>query len=190
MKRIVVIFGILEMVAIVGGVALADHSPAISGLQSSPRQAVRQPEIRVVDLKGLEAAIAAHRGKPLLVNFWAIWCQPCVEELPEFLETGREARAAGGAVLTVSYDLMLPDVTATGVLKQMRAWAAEHRIDAPVLIFDAPDYDAVNARFGLPGPVPATIAIDRNGNVVDRVAGKAGKAKFDAMLQKAKTEAR
>ncbi len=167
------------------------ENPRNRRLPSSAESAVQsaaQPDIRTVDLKGLEQAIAAERGKPLLVNFWAIWCQPCVEELPEFLEVGREARSRGGVVLTVSYDLMVPDVTREGVLKQMRAYVAAHKIDAPVLIYDAPDYDAINARFGLPGPVPATIAIDRNGQVVDRFAGKADRAKFEAMMRKARGE--
>jgi thiol-disulfide isomerase/thioredoxin len=143
------------------------------------------PDIRVVDLKGLNAALAEHHGKAVLLNFWAIWCQPCVAELPEFLEVGREYRDRNAVVLTVSYDLMIPDVTRDGVLKQMRAFLAERKFDMPVLIYDAPDYDAINKQFGLPGPVPATIAIDTKGNIVDRQPGKADKARFAAMMKKA-----
>ena len=143
------------------------------------------PEIRVVDLKGLEAAIARHRGKAMLVNFWAIWCEPCVAELPEFLATGREFRDRNAVVLTVSYDLMIPDVTNDGVLKQMRAFVAERKIDAPVFIYDGPDYDAINERFGLPGPVPVTIAIDATGRIVDRHAGQATRQQFQEMMRKA-----
>ncbi len=144
-----------------------------------------QPEIRVVDLKGLEAAIAAHKGEGILVNFWAIWCEPCVAELPDLLAVGREFRGRHGVVLTVSYDLMIPDTTPKAVLKQMQAFVAARKIDAPVYIYDAPDYDAINQRFGLPGPVPMTIAIDRSGKVVDRHAGQAGRAGFTAMMKKA-----
>ncbi len=147
--------------------------------------AATQPPIRVVDLKGLEAAIAAERGKAVVVNFWAIWCEPCVEELPDFLATGREFRARNAVALTVSYDLMIPEVTRDGVLKTMRAFVAAHRIDAPVLIYDAPDYDAINERFGLPGPVPVTIALDATGKVVDRHAGQATREQFREMFRKA-----
>ncbi len=144
-----------------------------------------QPEIRVVDLKSLEAALAAHRGEAILLNFWAIWCEPCVAELPELLEVSREFRGRHGVVLTVSYDLMVPDVTPAEVLKQMQAFVAARKIDAPVYIYNAPDYDAINQRFGLPGPVPMTIAIDAGGRVVERHPGKAGKAGFAAMMKKA-----
>jgi thiol-disulfide isomerase/thioredoxin len=142
------------------------------------------PEIRVVDLKGLEAALAAHKGQGVLLNFWAIRCEPCVAELPDLLEVGRQFRSEQGVVLTVSYDLMLPGVTEADVLKQMRGFVAARRIDAPVYIYNAPDYDAINQRFGLPGPVPVTIALDRSGNVVARHAGKSGRDSFAALMHK------
>jgi thiol-disulfide isomerase/thioredoxin len=144
-----------------------------------------QPEIRVVDLKGLDAALAAHKGEAVLLNFWAIWCEPCVAELPDLLAVGRQFRGQHGVVLTVSYDLMLPDVTPAEVLKQMQAFVAARKIDAPVYIFNAPDYEAINQRFGLSGPVPMTVAIDPTGRVVDRRAGQAGRAGFSAMMKKA-----
>ncbi|HEX7486811.1 MAG TPA: TlpA disulfide reductase family protein [Vicinamibacterales bacterium] len=144
-----------------------------------------EPEIRVVDLHGLEAALAAHKGQGVLLNFWAIWCEPCVAELPELLEVGRQFQGQQGVVLTVSYDLMIPAVTREQVLKQMRGFVAARKIDAPVYIYDASDYDAINQRFGLPGPVPITVALDRSGKIVDRHAGKSGRVGFTAMMKKA-----
>jgi thiol-disulfide isomerase/thioredoxin len=143
------------------------------------------PVVKVVDLKGLDAALAAYKGKAVLLNFWAIWCEPCVAELPELLEVGRQFRDQQAVVVTVSYDLMIPDVTNAAVLQQVRAFAEARKIDVPIFIYDAPDYDAINARFGLPGPVPMTIAIDREGSVVDRHSGKAGRDAFVAMMKKA-----
>jgi thiol-disulfide isomerase/thioredoxin len=154
-------------------------------LLGGPMVRAAGPEIRVVDLAGLGQALAAHRGQAVLLNFWAIWCEPCVAELPELLEVGRQFRARGGVVVTVSYDLMVPDVTKAGVLKQMQDFVARRGIDAPVFIYDAPDYDAINARFGLEGPVPATVAIDRGGAVVERLAGKGGRERFAAMMTRA-----
>ncbi len=143
------------------------------------------PEIRVVDLKGLEAALAEYRGQGVLLDFWAIWCEPCVAELPELMETAKEYRGRGGVVLTVSYDLMIPGVSRDEALQKMRTFVAERKIDAPVLIYDASDYDAINARFGLAGPIPATLAFDRKGAIVDKNEGQANKARFEAMMQKA-----
>ncbi len=161
------------------------QAPGARGSHGAQAKAAPQSPVRIVDLKGLEAAIAAERGKAVLVNFWAIWCEPCVAELPDFLATGREYRDHNAVVLTVSYDLMIPDVTRQGVLKAMRTFVTSHKIDAPVLIYDAPDYDAINARFGLPGPVPVTIAIDAKGTIVERHAGQATREQFHELFRKA-----
>jgi len=117
------------------------------------------PDVRIVDLAGLDAALARHRGEAILLNFWAIWCEPCVAEMPQLLEVGRQFRDRKAVVLTVSYDLMIPDVTPDDVLKQMQAFLAKKKFDMPVFIYNAPDYDAINARFGLPGPVPVTVGL-------------------------------
>jgi len=179
MRRLLVLAMLVACALPLG--AVDGKSQAASGAQT-PASA---SDIRVVDLKGLEAAVARYRGKALLVNFWAIWCQPCVAELPEFLAVGRGYRDRNAAVLTVSYDLMVPDATKDDVLKAMRAFVAARKIDAPVLIYDAPDYDAINARFGLPGPVPVTIAIDASGKVVERKAGQTTRQEFEALMRKA-----
>jgi len=59
------------------------------------------------------------------------------------------------------------------------------KIDAPVLIFDGESYDAINARFELPGEVPVTLAIDHNGKIVDRQDGQADKARLAEMMERA-----
>ena len=50
----------------------------------------------------LHAAIAAHPGKPLLINFWASWCEPCREEMPSLQRLADRWRARGLVVLTVA----------------------------------------------------------------------------------------
>jgi thiol-disulfide isomerase/thioredoxin len=149
------------------------------------RATASDPDVRIVDLTRLDAALTQHRGQGVLLNFWAIWCEPCVAELPELVEIARQFRGRQGVVLTVSYDLMIPGVTGDEVLKQMHAFMAKRKIDLPVLIYDAADYDAINKRFSLPGPVPVTLAIDRSGTIVDRHEGRAGKSRLVAMMRKA-----
>ena len=101
------------------------------------------------------------------------------------LDVGRQFRDRNAVVLTVSYDLMIPDVTRDGILKQMQAFLARKKFDMPVFIYDAPDYDAINGRFSLPGPVPATVAINRDGKVVAVHSGKGGRERFVELMQKA-----
>ncbi len=172
-----------RLFALAGALAVClPLAPREVGAPTAPAPAA---DVRIVDLKGLEAAIAEHRGQAILLNFWAIWCEPCVAELPELLEVGRQFRGRNAVVLTVSYDLMVPDVTPGAVMKQMREFLASKKWDVPVFIYNAPDYDAINARFGLPGPIPATVAINGKGAVVATHSGKGGRDRFVELMKKA-----
>ncbi|MCK6447478.1 MAG: TlpA family protein disulfide reductase [Planctomycetes bacterium] len=143
------------------------------------------PSVSVVDLAGLDAALAQHRGRGVLLNFWAIWCAPCVAELPELLEVGREFADQGGDVVLVSYDAIVPGATREQAEHDVLAFAERRKITAPILIYDAPDEEAINARFDLPGGVPVTLAIDRDGKVVATHDGQASKDEFRALMRQA-----
>jgi thiol-disulfide isomerase/thioredoxin len=138
-----------------------------------------------VTLEQLEDELAKFRGRGLLLNFWATWCIPCVAELPGLIETRHAFQSRGGEVLLVSYDLMIPGVTRDGVRAKVEKFVAGRKIDAPVLIFEADNYDAINERFELPGEVPVTLAIDRKGRIVDRQDGQADKTRLAEMMERA-----
>lgn len=142
-------------------------------------------DLRFVDLDGIETALAEYRGHGVLLNFWAIWCSPCVAELPELLETGDKFRDEGGVVVTISYDLMIPGETREALLPRLEAFMFEREMDVPVLVFDENDYDGINARFDLPGEIPVTLAINRQGKAVDRQFGRADKERFEQMMRRA-----
>jgi len=139
---------------------------------SDSEVAIEKQPITVFKFAELETVMAPYKGKPLLLNFWAIWCGPCVAELPELLEVGEEFADQGALVVGVSYDLMVP---------RKGGW------DFPVLVYDEDDF-VIEDHFGLPGGIPQTLAINAAGEVVDRQDGPAGRERFVEMMRTAMAE--
>jgi thiol-disulfide isomerase/thioredoxin len=63
---------------------------------------IQDPE--VIDQRGFEQLLAKYRGKPLLVNFWATWCEPCRHEYPMLNELAKKYASEGLQVVGVSLD--------------------------------------------------------------------------------------
>ena len=93
------------------------------------------PSIDIVQDDALDAALAAHRGEGMLVNFWAIWCEPCVAELPELIEVAREYEDRGGRVVGLSFDLMVAGSDRATIEDTMAEFASKHDVDIPILIY-------------------------------------------------------
>ncbi|MCC7171976.1 MAG: TlpA family protein disulfide reductase [Planctomycetes bacterium] len=165
--------------------ALAPACSEASRATDAPPAAKAAPSIEVVDLAGLDAALAKHRGRGVLLNFWAIWCAPCVAELPELMEVAREFAGQGGDVVLVSYDLTVPGATLEEARRDVTEFAAKRGLDVPILIYQAPDYEAINRRYRLPGGVPVTLAIDARGEIVAVHDGQASKDEFRELMRTA-----
>ena len=118
----------------------------------------------------LRAALARHKGKPVVVNFWATWCQPCREEMPSLARLAARWQAQGLAVLTVAVadnakrveDFLwetLPDQQALTVLHDReqtisRAWSA--RMLPTTVVLDRQHRIVARARGVIDWDAPAT----------------------------------
>lgn len=103
--------------------------------------------------------LADQRGKVILLNFWATWCPPCLQEMPAMERLYRRYRDRGFMVLAASVDAE-GDAVVTPFLQQ-------HRLTFPVVL----DRDmAVAERYGVRA-LPSTFLVDRGGNVVAMALG-------------------
>ncbi|HEX8328699.1 MAG TPA: TlpA disulfide reductase family protein [Hymenobacter sp.] len=118
---------------------------------------LRQPNVQLadmplVDLDGRPVATAQFAGRPVVVNYWATWCAPCVEEFPLFEQAKKQAGA--GVVF-----LMVSDEPAG----KIRAFRAKHAYTFTYLRVREP-LPGVNVR-------PVTYGYDKRGALVSKETG-------------------
>ncbi|MGH9774771.1 MAG: TlpA family protein disulfide reductase [Candidatus Acidiferrales bacterium] len=85
-----------------GGGAFTNSFPAQE--KSVPGKSSAVAALPVIDLSGYKKLLAKYQGKPLVVNFWATWCEPCRAEYPMLVELQHQYAPKGLAVLGVSFD--------------------------------------------------------------------------------------
>jgi cytochrome c biogenesis protein CcmG/thiol:disulfide interchange protein DsbE len=117
------------------------------------------PGFALADLDGNPVRLADLRGRPVIVNFWASWCAPCVEEFPLLQQALTEHRSDGLAVIGVVFDDR--SEAARGFLERMgAAWPAA--MDPNSSVADA---------YGVSAP-PESFFIDRQGRIAGRQIGQ------------------
>ena len=120
------------------------------------------PPLQLPDLTGRTVAVpAAWSGRPLLINVWASWCGPCIEEMPELQRFARTQGADGLQVVGIALDE--PDA--------VRAFLVRVPVDYPILI-DAPGPADAGVRLGnLKGVLPYSVLIGADGRLLARRVG-------------------
>ena len=110
------------------------------------------PDFTLRGADGRNLRLAEQRGQVVLVNFWASWCGPCKQEMPQLNRLYDKYRGAGFVMLGVNID----DDARVGA-----ATAARWGVKFPVLL----DADKTVSRLYDMGSMPATVLIDRDGRV-------------------------
>ena len=123
---------------------------------------MRRPDMQLPDLAGQTQTLAQFDGAPLLVNFWATWCAPCIEELPRLADLHARRGDDGIAVLAVALEDD-PDAVAD--------FMREHALELPVWI-EPPADDDHSVRFGNTRNVlPYSVLIGADGVILEQRIG-------------------
>lgn len=114
--------------------------------------------LRTIDEAELAAAIAGHRGKVVLVDFWATWCLTCTELFPHTVSLHERYADKGLAVISVSFDDLESRPAVLGFLEKHRA-AFENFMSRYGAGVESAE------RFDLPGGLPRILLFDRQGEL-------------------------
>ncbi|MGH9866726.1 MAG: TlpA disulfide reductase family protein [Candidatus Polarisedimenticolia bacterium] len=129
--------------------------------------AAAAPEVRPIDRDGLSSLLRAQRGRVVVLNMWATWCEPCREEFPAFVALDRELRDLGVSVLAVSLD------SASALETEVRPFLASQGASFSCFIKSPGDDDAfINAIDPTwSGALPATFLYDQTGRRIQAFSG-------------------
>jgi thiol-disulfide isomerase/thioredoxin len=112
--------------------------------------------------EGGELALAPLRGRPLLINFWATWCAPCLRELPAIDQFHRRFQGQGWQVVGLAIDGPTP----------VRAFLARVKVGFPIGLAGLDGTDLVMKLGNPQGGLPFSVMIDRQGRLAQRKLGE------------------
>lgn len=151
------------------GVAWWRHEPL--AVLSEAEQAFWGLELE--DPQGQPLLMAPMRGRPLLVNFWATWCPPCVEELPLLNRFFHAQAAHGWQVVGLAVDQP----------KAVQSFLKKLPLDFPVGMAGLAGAELSRTLGNPNGGLPYTVVMDRQGVVRHQKVGKVDVAELDAWAQ-------
>lgn len=115
-------------------------------------------DIQIADFKELEPRFYQNNDTTYVINFWAMWCKPCVEELPEFEHIRKSYKNKKVKILLVSLDF------GSNLDERLNRFISKKNINSEVIVLDDPDANAwigkVNESWD--GAIPATVVYKKD----------------------------
>ncbi len=150
---------------------------ALKVLQDAPSKPVpvsNDAFLALKDLSGGQQSLASYRGRIVVLNFWATWCEPCRKEMPDLAAIQNKYAGLGVQVIGAAGDGAEDSA-------KVRKFIRDHKLNFPIWVGASADD---MARFGVGTVLPATVIIDREGKIVWREIGIVNAGQLKAELDK------
>lgn len=136
--------------------------------------------VRAVNAEEMQALLKRDGKRPLLVNYWATWCDPCRDEFPDLVKIDRDYRAKGLDFIAITLDDLVDIKTA------VPKFLLEMNAKMPVYLLNVADPEpAINlVDSNWSGALPATFLYDNTGKVVYKHFGRVNPGELRAAIEK------
>ncbi len=139
-----------------------------SNVQSENEKA---PDFSLEDLNNRTVRLSDYQDKVIVLNFFATWCPPCRDEIPDFIDLVSDYGDKGLVIIGISLDRSDKET--------VRNFANGYGINYPVLFDDG----LVSETYGPIRSIPTTFIIDKKKNIVQRIVGSRKRDYFESVIK-------
>jgi len=153
-------------------------SPQSSGKSAPNPGKTAAAELQLIDLAGYNQVLAKYKGKPLLVTFWATWCEPCRDEYPMIVDLEKKYAGQGLVVFGVDMDDDAEMNLVRRFIARNQPRFPNYR-QKPGIDLDA-FFRGVNPAWT--GTMPETVFYSRDGRIASHFIGEQSRTAFDQAI--------
>lgn len=128
------------------------------------------PDFKLQDLEGKTVRLSDFKGKPVVLDFWATWCQPCRDSMPGMAKLHKEYADKGLVILSISLD--------GGAVEDVRDFRKEYGMTYTVLMGTEEAAAEYSVR-----TIPMMVVIDKSGKIRKRYVGAGNEEAVESMVK-------
>lgn len=172
MQQNTILIFFVSAIALIAGIFMQTLMTQSSSVQDQQSPQIPQIVIELPDITGKQRSISEWQGKIRIINFWATWCPPCLEEIPEFIKLQDEYKDNNLQFIGIAIEDKI------AVEQYLNSIA----INYPMLIAGEEGIALAQQLGNIVNAVPFTLIMNQQGQIIHRQAGELSREKILEMI--------